>query len=255
MRKVLFTAALVAAALPLSPAMARQMTGYTVRQTEIVSGPSADYPAVRSLNSDARVTVYGCLSDWSWCDVSYSYDRGWVARDDIVIGYQGHRSRIMPYMGIGILAFTFGAYWDDHYRGRPFYSDRARWQQNYTQNFRPAWGGRAPSPSGARPGGHQRQGSPYQGQYHQAPAAPHFQGAPAQHSAPTIRAAPHGNWGATPHHQGGQHQQHVAPMMRAAPVRQAAPAHHGGGQQSHPQGGAPQERPHGNAGGEHKPRG
>jgi hypothetical protein len=148
----------------------------------------------------------------------------------------------MPYMGLGILAFSFGAYWDDHYRGRPFYADRGRWQQSYTQNYRPAWGGgavgggRVPGASAGRPGGYQHQGIQYQ--------------------APQMRAAPTGNWGA---HQGAQHQEHAAPVMRAAPARQAAPAEHGGGQQhgggggeqGHARGGAPAERPQDNPGGEH----
>ena len=54
MRKVFLAAALVAVALPLSPAMAREMSGETIRPTQIVSGPEDDYPAIRLLDAGAN---------------------------------------------------------------------------------------------------------------------------------------------------------------------------------------------------------
>ena len=218
MRGFLVMGALVAVVLPLTPAVARQAEGYTVRSTELLAGPDNDYPMVRRLRANVGVTVYGCLRNWSWCDVSYGYDRGWIDGRDIVVNYRGHRSRIMPSMGIGVLSFMFGTYWDNHYRSRPFYSERPRWEQNYHNNYRPEWGSRPQppvlAPQRRQPGGEMRQGSvPYrptapvrppvvntprtapqqrQPQVIQPPRMTQPQrGAPIQHAAPSN--ADHGN--------------------------------------------------------------
>ena len=242
MRKVFLAAALVAVALPLSPAMAREMSGETIRPTQIVSGPEDDYPAIRLLDAGAPITVYGCLSDRSWCDVSYRNDRGWVEGQDIVINYQGNRSSVMAYSDIGIVAFVIGTYWDTHYHNRPFYSDRARWQQSYTQRYRPEWGGSGPGHSGASPhrdSGHQ---TPQPGPMFHAPA-------PQPHS----RAA-------TLPHQGSHYPPQAAPAMHTTPVRHASPAaHHSAPQASGPQArplrGEEQGHPQGHANPEHQNRG
>lgn len=148
MRKYMLTAALVAAALPLcaSVASARAMSGYIVRTTVMRAGPDYDYPSVQRMRRNTMVTVHGCLRDWNWCDVSNRYDRGWVARRDIEVSYQGRRRGITAYLGLGILSFSFGNYWDSYYRGRLFYSQRPQWQQHYTNNYRPSWGPRSNAP-------------------------------------------------------------------------------------------------------------
>lgn len=149
MRNYMLTAALVAAALPLcaSAASARAMSGYIVRTTVMHAGPDYNYPSVQRLRRNTMVTVHGCLREWNWCDVSNRYDRGWVARRDIEVSYQGRRRGITAYIGLGILTFSFGNYWDSYYRSRPFYAQRPQWQQHYTNNYRPSWGPRSNAPS------------------------------------------------------------------------------------------------------------
>jgi len=123
----------------------RTFTGYMLRQSWLRAGPDYDYPSLRRLSRNTQVSVYGCLRDWSWCDVSYRRDRGWVPGRDIAASYQGRRrsiNTIAPYLGIGILSFSFGIYWDDHYRDRTFYRERDRWERQYNQNYRPSWGPR-----------------------------------------------------------------------------------------------------------------
>ncbi len=142
MRKVLFAATLLAVGLPVAPAMARQSTGYATRTTMMRAGPDYSYPSVQRLGRTASMTVYGCLRDRSWCDVSARAARGWVAARDIVVDYRGRRGAITSTMGIGILAFVFGSYWDNHYRSSPFYAQRPRWEQQYNNYYRPAWGPR-----------------------------------------------------------------------------------------------------------------
>lgn len=168
MRKYLLAAALVAIGLPLAPAMARQMNGYTVRTTVMRAGPDYDYPSVQRLRRDSGVTVHGCLRDWNWCDVSNRYDRGWIPRRDIVVNFQGRRRYIGSSMGIVILSFSFGNYWDNYYRSRPFYSQRPRWEQHYNNNYQPSWGPRSSAPRATpqqrQSGGAQHQSAPAQPQ-------------------------------------------------------------------------------------------
>lgn len=207
MRKYVLTAALVAAALPLAPAMAREMNGYTARSTTMWAGPDSDYPAVRRLPRNAGVTVHGCLRNWSWCDVSYRYDRGWIAQRDLNVNYQGRRRGISSSMGLVILSFSFGNYWDSYYRSRPFYAQRPRWEQQYTKTYRPEWGPRPQAPAVApRPrqlGTDVRQGPRPQGQV-----------------VPERRFVPHAPAAVPQQRQPGAVQRQVAPAQRpAAPPR------------------------------------
>ena len=153
MRHYALVAAMVGAWLPLSPVMAKPMNGYTMRSTTMLSGPDFNYPAVQRLGGDVGITVYGCLRDWSWCDVGARASRGWVAGHDIVVNYQGRRQSITPTMGIGILSFVFRSYWDSHYRGRPFYSQRPRFERQYNTDQRPRWGTRPRTPGIVPPRG------------------------------------------------------------------------------------------------------
>ncbi|GAA0302109.1 hypothetical protein GCM10009087_09830 [Sphingomonas oligophenolica] len=159
MRKVIFATALAALAVPAAPALAQHaMVGYTIRSTSMRAGPDFDYPIVRRIARNARVDVYGCLRDRSWCDVGYRYDRGWIFGRDLVVDDRGRRRGIVDYSGIGVLSFIFGSYWDSHYRGRSFYTERPRWERRYYDNYRPNWGPRPQTP----PAYQQHRGQPVQ---------------------------------------------------------------------------------------------
>lgn len=241
MRKYMLTAALVAVGLPLTPAMARQMNGYTVRSTVMRAGPEYDYPAVQRLRADTGVIVYGCLRDWSWCDVSNSYDRGWVVGSDVVVNYQGRRRTITSTLGIGILSFMFGSYWDSHYRSRPFYSQRPRWEQQYNNNFRPEWGTRPRAPSLAPQQPQPRAGA-------QQRITPQRQAVPQRQTAPIApRITPRQRQPGAVQRQNSPTQRQVAPIRQVQPNQQAAPGNGNrgksqapgqqkkGGQQGNPQ--------------------
>ncbi|MEN3976639.1 hypothetical protein [Emcibacter sp. SYSU 3D8] len=149
-RKSIAAAVLVAGAA-LVPAAAQAATGFTVERTELFAGPDYDYPTIRHIADNRRVEIFGCLNDWSFCDVGYRSERGWVNGRDIVVDYRSRRVRLVdagPYVGIGFLSFSFGNYWDNHYRGRPFYRERGRWERHYHDHYRSSWG--------PRRGGHDR---------------------------------------------------------------------------------------------------
>lgn len=143
-RKSIAAAVLVAGAA-LVPAAAQAATGFTTQPTQLRAGPDYDYPTIRMINPDRRVEIFGCLNDWSFCDVGYRSDRGWVDARDVAVDYRSRRARLVdagPYVGIGFLSFSFGNYWDNYYRGRPFYNDRGRWERHYHDKYRTSWGPR-----------------------------------------------------------------------------------------------------------------
>lgn len=181
----LLTAALVA----MPAASYSQQLAYTSKDVNLRAGPSRDYPVVAILPANVSISVEGCLSDYRWCDVIAGPYRGWVHAGNIVYPYQGSTVPVLTYgpmIGIGIIAFSIGNYWDDHYRASPWYPQRHLWINRPQPAFgpgahrlpppRPGFGpgaGQRP-PQGQRPGGGQR---PPQGQ---GPGAgqrpPHLQG-------------------------------------------------------------------------------
>lgn len=140
MTKPVALGAIIALVLPLAPAVARQMDGYTVRTTTLRAGPDYDYPAIQRLRPNTGLIVHGCLRNWRWCDVSNRFGRGWITARDIVVDDRGRRRGVSGSVGIGILSFMLGTYWESHYRNRPFYSERQRWEQRYYRNHRQEWG-------------------------------------------------------------------------------------------------------------------
>jgi len=128
----------------------RTVSGYTLRRVLMRAGPDYGYPALARIASGRQIDIFGCLRDWSWCDVGYRSDRGWVPGRDLSVTYQGRRrsiGTIAPYLGIGVLFFAFDKYWDDHYRSRPFYRERDRYERHYNEAYKPIWG---PRPDNSR---------------------------------------------------------------------------------------------------------
>src|SRR5262245_36627378 len=140
-----FAAAMLLLSAAFLPAAANAATGYVDGTTELHAGPDYDYPTVSVIEDGAPVEVFGCLEDWSWCDVAFYQDRGWIAGDNLESIWEGRRRPIAyaaPYIGLGVLAFSFDTYWDRHYHARPFYRERTRWHNWSSHNHRPSWEGR-----------------------------------------------------------------------------------------------------------------
>jgi uncharacterized protein YraI len=105
-------------------------TAYTTKTVNLRAGPSRDYELVAQAPAGVPVDVYGCVDDWTWCDVSLGDDRGWVYAGNLVYPYQNRRVVILgngPLFGFPIVTFSVGSYWDNYYRGRPWYSRRSYW--------------------------------------------------------------------------------------------------------------------------------
>ena len=134
-------AALATLAVVSAPVQAQQMA-YVSHEVNLRAGPSSDYPVVAILGAGVNITVEGCLSDYRWCDVSVGPNRGWLYAGNIVYPYQGAGVPLLTYgsaIGIGIIAFSAGSYWDDYYRYRPWYPQRQRWIDWPYPVFRPGF--------------------------------------------------------------------------------------------------------------------
>ncbi|QBB71634.1 hypothetical protein ELE36_15415 [Pseudolysobacter antarcticus] len=113
--------------------------GYVLGDVNLRAGPDSSYPSVTMLSAGTPVAIQGCVDGWSWCDVAAGNDRGWVAGNFLQEDYQGQRVLVPDYgvrIGIPIVGFVFGTYWENNYRNRPWYGGREHWSQVRPQ-YRP----------------------------------------------------------------------------------------------------------------------
>jgi uncharacterized protein YraI len=112
--------------------------------TDVVSvraGPDSSYPEVAQLDADTPLQVEGCLDDWSWCDVSFADNRGWLYAPDITYEYQGGYVPFYTYapeFGLPVLTFSIDSYWGRHYHDRPWFAQRDEWIHRSISHQRPA---------------------------------------------------------------------------------------------------------------------
>jgi len=105
-------------------------TAFTTKVVNLRAGPGKDYPVVSRVPPGTPVDVAGCLDDYAWCDASIGPDRGWVYSGNLEYPYEGHRVVILhegPAIGLPIVPFAVGPYWDTYYRNRPWYGRRSYW--------------------------------------------------------------------------------------------------------------------------------
>lgn len=129
---------LLAAFLFALPALALAQEAYTSRTVNVRAGPDASYPVVAQLPPGAGLQVMGCISGYSWCDVVFGPNRGWVYAGSLVYPYQSRRVPILGYgatIGLPIISFSIGNYWDNYYRGRPWYRNRSYWVNRGPRHF------------------------------------------------------------------------------------------------------------------------
>lgn len=142
----------LAALLLGSVGLASAQDAYTSRPMNVRAGPNREYPLVAQLDAGAPLDVHGCLSDWSWCDVSFDDSRGWIYAGGVSFVYQGGRVPLYSYgpnLGLPVITFSLMTYWDSYYRGRPWYAQRDSWtHRTLPPHARPAGRPHAGPPPG-----------------------------------------------------------------------------------------------------------
>lgn len=162
MRRIVWTT--LATMLLATPLLAQAQEAYVTDNVNIYAGPDPSYPLIATVYGGTPVAVQGCTDGWEWCDVVVADNRGWIPGDYLQYDYDNQPVLLPDYgpqIGIPIIAFSIGAYWDRYYRYRPFYQERDRWYRQPIPYHRP------PPPSvrrvepyrGPAPGG--RQVDPY----------------------------------------------------------------------------------------------
>lgn len=149
---------LLAAIVVTVPTAAYAQSGYVSKDVNLRAGPAREYPSLAILRAGVSISVLGCLTGYQWCDVLAGPNRGWVYAGNIVYPYQGSSVPVITYgaaLGLGIVAFSVGHYWDSHYRARPWYGQRQQWIERPHGRFVPE-GHRPPPPHAPafRPGAH-----------------------------------------------------------------------------------------------------
>lgn len=126
--------------LALMPGVSLAQLAFTTGVLDLFAGPDRRYPVVVRMPPGAPVRIGGCIAGWSWCDVEYAGARGWAYGPGLSYTYGGARVPFYTYaprLGIPIVTFSVGNYWDRYYRGRPWYPQRERWMHHPPHHVRP----------------------------------------------------------------------------------------------------------------------
>ena len=129
--------ATVAAQLPASAQQFRP-NGYPVTNVNLRAGPGTYYPPLLVVPARSPIRILGCLGDYTWCDVIFQGNRGWMRSIYLQGWYRSNYYSLRDYaprLGYAVVSFDLGHYWDSHYRDRPFYRDRGRWGGSYGEGW------------------------------------------------------------------------------------------------------------------------
>jgi uncharacterized protein YraI len=113
-----------------APVFAYANDGFLVSDISLQSGPDSEYPPIGDLQAGTEVDVQGCIEGYAWCDVIVGDDRGWVPGSYLEEEYDNQPVFLVDYgprIGIPVVSFSIGTYWDAHYHNRPFYGQRTEW--------------------------------------------------------------------------------------------------------------------------------
>lgn len=125
MRKILMSMVMLLGMSAIPAAAAT--TAVATANVNLRAGPSTSYPVVTVVPAGARIVTHGCLSGYTWCDISLGTYRGWVAASYVQVMYNGApivvTAPVAATVGITVVAFN-KTYWDNYYVGYPWYG---RW--------------------------------------------------------------------------------------------------------------------------------
>jgi uncharacterized protein YraI len=140
MKQYLIMAAVAATAAFAVPTAAMARPGFVTTSLNLRAGPSTSFPVVDTLPAGASVNIHGCLAGYTWCDVGWRGERGWVAGRYLDFVYRGRRVLLPDYaveVGFPIVGFSVGTYWNHYYRHRSFYHRRHNFERRYRPSYFP----------------------------------------------------------------------------------------------------------------------
>jgi len=213
-----------AAALALgAPLLASAAQGWVVADISLQAGPDTAYPSLVELRAGTPVSIHGCIDGWTWCDVSVGDDAGWVPGTFLEEDYGGQRVVVVDYgprIGIPVVAFSLGVYWDRHYHNRPFYAQRQEWTARSITPHAP------PRPTGVAVSGasHDDTRSTADAATHDGNNAGSQQHADGANAARSVPASP----GTRPSHRFGKHEPAPGETRARASASSAARTQGGG---------------------------
>ncbi|MCT7377309.1 SH3 domain-containing protein [Chelativorans salis] len=120
------------------PQAASAADAFTITDVNMRAGPSTRFPRITTLPAGVATTVYGCTRSWDWCDTGWRGLRGWVSAHYLESLYDDRRVIVPDYgrtIGLPIITFEFGTYWDRWYRDRPWYRERDRWRREWRSGW------------------------------------------------------------------------------------------------------------------------
>jgi uncharacterized protein YraI len=130
---------LAAAVLLAVPTAALAAPGLVTTSVSMRAGPGTGFPTVDRIPGGAHVNIHGCIRGASWCDVSWSDDRGWVAAQYLEYYYRNRYVLLPDYVDVidvAIVPFALDTYWATYYSGRPWYHRLAYWNNYWRSNAR-----------------------------------------------------------------------------------------------------------------------
>jgi uncharacterized protein YraI len=139
MRRYLMPLAASFVAIVAVPSLAAAQDAIVTTDLNMRAGPSTSFPVVDVIPASAPVDVHGCVSGYSWCDVTSQGNRGWVSASYLSYAANGSYVPLIEYTSdveIPIITYSVGSYWDTYYRNRPWYGERARWSNRWRDNWR-----------------------------------------------------------------------------------------------------------------------
>jgi uncharacterized protein YraI len=97
------------------------------------AGPSTHFPVVRVVPAGASLVTFGCVNGYTWCDVAFAGNRGWLAARYVRLAAPGVIVSPAAAVAVGIPLIGFSrAYWRTHYPASPwvgrFPAYAARWR-------------------------------------------------------------------------------------------------------------------------------
>jgi uncharacterized protein YraI len=133
MNRILMAAAALAFTLGVASSAAAR-PGFATTAVNLRAGPSTGFPVVTTIPGGAAVDIHGCEAGYVWCDVGWGGTRGWVAGRYLQFVYNDRRVLLPSFaatVGLPIIGFSVGSYWDNYYRDRSWYRRRAYWSGRY----------------------------------------------------------------------------------------------------------------------------